>query len=265
MIEEIRQIQRVVFAIFVRELKTRFGKYRLGYFWALLEPILHIVIFVGIRGVIAGSLRGGAEKFIYHVDYPLFLASGLVPFFMFSHSVSQIMNSINANRGLFYYQSVKPIDAMMARWLLEGVIFIFVWIFIFLALDYAGFKTTIKDPLGLIGIYILFYLFSFGLGLIFCIMVNLFEELAKIMPTIMMLLFFTSGIFFSINIIPVQFQSYLLWNPILHFLELSRTCFFPLYKADMCSIEYVTICTILAIGAGLFLYKFKIKEILASE
>lgn len=265
MLKEIQQIKRVVFAIFIRELKTRFGKYRLGYLWALIEPFLHIALFVGIRGILAGSLRGATDKIIYHVDYPLFLAAGLVPFFMFRHIVSQVMNSIEANRGLFAYQPVKPIDAMISRWILEGVIFVFIWILVFLILDFIGFKTEIKDPLGLIGIYLLFYLFSFGVGMIFCIVVNIYEEVRNIIPPIMMFLFFTSGLFFSINMIPRQFQVYLLWNPCLHFIELSRASFFPLYKADVCSLEFIIICTICALFLGLFLYKLKIREVLASE
>jgi len=265
MLKEIKQIQTVVFAILLRELKTRFGKYRLGYLWALIEPFLHIAVFVGIRGILAGSLRGGADKIIYHVDYPLFLAAGLLPFFMFRHIVSQVMNSIEANRGLFAYQPVKPIDAMISRWILEGVIFVFLWIAVFSILNFIGFKAEIKDPLGLISLYILFYIFSFGIGLIFCIIVNIYEELRNIISIFMLFLFFLSAIFYSINMIPNKFQIYLLWNPVLHFIELSRASFFPLYKADMCSLEFIIVCTAVSLFLGLFLYKLKIREVLASE
>jgi capsular polysaccharide transport system permease protein len=264
-LREIKQMQTVVFAIFLRELKTRFGKYRLGYLWAFIEPFLHIAAFVGIRGIVAGSLRGGADKIIYHVDYPLFLAAGLLPFFMFRHIVIQVMNSIEANKGLFAYQPVKPIDAMISRWILEGVIFIFLWVIVFSILHLIGFKTEIKDPLGLIFLYLLFYLFSLGIGIIFCIIVNIYEEIRNIIPPVMLLLFFLSAIFYSINIIPRKFQIFLLWNPILHFIELSRARLFPLYKADMCSLEFIMSCTVVSLFLGFSLYKLKIKELLASE
>lgn len=159
MIKELIQAGRVIFAILIRELKTRFGIYGLGYLWAVVEPLIGIAIFVGIRGILTGSLRQRADKIIYHVDYPLFLAAGLVPFFMFRHSVGQIIHSIEANKGLFYYQPVKPIDAMFVRWILEGIIFVFVWISVFTILYFIGFKTEIKDPLSLLGIYILFLSF----------------------------------------------------------------------------------------------------------
>uniref|UniRef100_A0A7V5XHQ2 Transport permease protein n=1 Tax=Thermodesulfobacterium geofontis TaxID=1295609 RepID=A0A7V5XHQ2_9BACT len=265
MLKEIKQLQTVVFAIFLRELKTRFGKYRLGYLWALIEPFLHIAVFVGIRGIVAGTLRGGAGKIIYHVDYPLFLAAGLLPFFMFRHIVIQVMNSVEANRRLFAYQPVKPIDAMISRWILEGVIFVFLWVIVFSILHFIGFKTEIKDPLGLIFLYILFYIFSFGIGIIFCIVFNIYEEMRNIIPPVMLLLFFLSAIFYSINMIPRKFQIFLLWNPVLHFIELSRARLFPLYRADMCSLEFIMVCTVISLFLGLSLYKLKIKEVLASE
>lgn len=265
MLSEIQQIKRVVFALFIRELKTRFGIYRLGYIWAFLEPFIHIALFIGIRGIFTGSLRGATDKIIYHVDYPLFLAASLVPFFMFKYTVIQIIHSIEANRGLFAYQPVKPIDAMLARWILEGMIFVVIWILVFLILGYIGFKTEIKDPLGLLGIYLLFYLFSFGVGVTLCMLCNIYEELIKIVSPFIMFLFFTSALFYSIHMIPKKFQVYLLWNPCLHFIELSRERFFPLYKADVCSIEYIIICTIGALFLGLSLYKLKIREVLASE
>ncbi|MFN3471412.1 MAG: ABC transporter permease [Aquificaceae bacterium] len=265
MVKELTQIKRVVIALFIRELNTRFGKYRLGYLWALLEPLSTIALFVLVRGVLAGSLRGATDKIIYHVDFPLFLASGAVPWFMFRHVVVQVMNSIEANRGLFYYQPVKPIDAMITRWILEGIIFSVIWVIVFLTLASFGFSTEIKDPLGLLGIYLLLYLFSFAIGLILCMVVNIFEELKNVVPAVMLFLFFVSGIFFSINMIPPKFQIFLLWNPILHFIELSRVSFFPLYRADAVSLEYVFWWTIVALWLGLALYKIKIKEVLSSE
>ncbi|MCS7231519.1 MAG: ABC transporter permease [Elusimicrobiota bacterium] len=259
------QLYRVVIALLVRELKTRFGKYRLGFIWAFLEPMLLMSVFIGIRGIMAGSIRGGIERFIYHIEYPLFLASGLLPFFLFRHSVTQLMNTITANRGLFAYQPVKPIDAFLARWFLEGLIFIVLWIFIFGALYKLNFTFEIKNPLGLIAMYFLFYLFSFGIGLIFSIAVELFDELRNIISIIMLLLFFLSGIFFSILQIPERYRIFLLWNPVLHFIELCRENMFYLYEIEDCSYLYVIIATLVSLFLGLSLYKLKIHEVISER
>lgn len=46
------EVQKVtVEALFLREIRTRFGKFRLGYLWAILEPSAHLLILLGIFGL----------------------------------------------------------------------------------------------------------------------------------------------------------------------------------------------------------------------
>ncbi|EJT6891870.1 ABC transporter, partial [Escherichia coli] len=44
-------LRDVTFGLLIRELKTRFGSYRLGYAWALLDPLLMIGLFSAIFGM----------------------------------------------------------------------------------------------------------------------------------------------------------------------------------------------------------------------
>lgn len=259
------KLHRVIIALLVRELKTRFGMYRLGLLWAFLEPLLIMTIFIGIRGIVAGHIRGGIERFIYNIEYPLFLASGLLPFMLFKRTILQLMNTISANIGLFAYEPVKPIDAFIVRWFLEGLIFIVLWLLVFLSLNFVGFTFEIKNPLLLIVIYFMLYLFSFGMGLIFSIAVELFDELRHIISVSMLFLFFVSGIFFSLHQIPHKFHFILLWNPILHFIELSRENLFILYKSVKCSYLYILISTLLSLFFGLSLYRLNIYKIISSK
>ncbi len=44
------EVQKVtVEALFLREIRTRFGKFRLGYLWAILEPSAHLLILLKIK------------------------------------------------------------------------------------------------------------------------------------------------------------------------------------------------------------------------
>lgn len=62
-------------ALFLREIKTRFGKYRLGYLWALLEPTAHLIILIGIFGYIM-------HRTMPDISFPVFLLNGLIPYFL---------------------------------------------------------------------------------------------------------------------------------------------------------------------------------------
>mgnify|MGYP001545718786 FL=1 len=84
----------VVEALFLRELKTRFGKNRrLGYFWVVGEPMTHILFFLVIFTLIRA-------RTIPQVPIEMFLVTGFVPFFMFRNIVTQIMAGGPDKRGL---------------------------------------------------------------------------------------------------------------------------------------------------------------------
>ncbi len=69
-------VQRAtVLALFLREIKTRFGKFRLGYCWALLEPLLHLAILLFVLDFVM-------ERTLPDISFPVFLLSGIIPYFI---------------------------------------------------------------------------------------------------------------------------------------------------------------------------------------
>ena len=112
------EVQKVtVEALFLREIRTRFGKFRLGYLWAILEPSAHLLILLGIFGYIM-------HRTMPDISFPVFLLNGLIPFFIFSSISKRSVGAIEANQGLFNYRPVKPIDTIIARALLETLIYV---------------------------------------------------------------------------------------------------------------------------------------------
>jgi len=121
------QIQRaVVYALFLREMKTRFGSKRLGYFWAILEPAAIIIVFWAMFGL---AMRSGLPG----VDYPMFLLTGMLPYHLFANIVNKSMAAFEANQGLFNYRQVKPFDTLVTRCLVECVVYLLVFIILALA------------------------------------------------------------------------------------------------------------------------------------
>ena len=74
-------------ALLLRELQTRFGQYRLGYVWVLLEPLLTI----GFKLLIFGSLM---QRVLSGISYEIFLVNGILPFFMFRSGVMQSLRAL---------------------------------------------------------------------------------------------------------------------------------------------------------------------------
>lgn len=247
-----------IFALFLRELKTRFGKYRLGYLWAPLEPTAHMLIMLFIFGFIM-------KRAMPDISFPVFLVNGIIPWFIFNSIATRSLNAVSANQALFHYRPVKPIDTVISRGLLEVLIYSVVYILLMLAIRLMGEEFVWDNIPLLIGANFALIAFSLGLGLIFMVLGDISEEASKFLPLILKPLYFLSGIMFSIHSVPKEYQNYLLWNPILHAVELSRQAVFPAYQTQNISFSYLCFCALGMLFIGLVLYRYREEAMLTSS
>lgn len=249
--------QAVIKALFFREIRTRFGKYRLGYFWAILEPSAHLLVMLTIFGFIM-------HRTMPDISFPIFLLNGIIPYFIFSSISTRSVGAIEANQGLFNYRPVKPIDTIIARAILETVIYAAVYILLMAAVWMAGEYFAITNLLKLAFSWTLLILFSCGVGLIFMVVGNTFTETQKFLPILLKPLYFISGIMFPLHAIPRDYWPYLLWNPILHAVELSRESIMPGYLSEGVSLSYLALFTLCTLFIGLALYRSREEAMLTS-
>jgi capsular polysaccharide transport system permease protein len=252
------QIQKsVVFALFIRELSSRFGRFKLGYVWAVAEPFFTILAFCLIRMAMgSGSIEGLA--------FPIFFASGMLIYTVFSNIGQAMIGLVENNLSLMNYQRIKPMDPLIARTLLEIIISAASIALILGGFYWAGYAFTWNSTLGFIAVFSLISAFSFGIGCIFAVVSLLFQEFKKIAPIILRPLFFISGIFFSTNSIPEYLLPYLLWNPILHAVELGRNVMFVEYNCAHASWSYLSFSTLASLALGLALFHYYQRKLVTS-
>lgn len=248
------QIQlSVVFALFLREMQSRFGQFRLGYLWAVLEPISMIVILSGVRVIFGtGDVAG--------LPYPVFFASGILTYLLFNHILISCLTAVESNLGLFNYQRVKPFDVAFSRLLLELLIVLGTAMVIFPGLYYLGYRFTINEPLRVVWIIACLLGMSFGIGLMLCVLGPLWQEAKKVVPVVIRPFFFISGIFFSASMLPNGVRELALLNPLLHFVELMRASLFVEYESHEGSLFYVFAWALGCLFVGMWLYRlFRVK------
>ncbi|MBS0882845.1 ABC transporter permease [Pantoea sp. JGM49] len=249
--------QAAVKALFLREIRTRFGKYRLGYFWAILEPAAHLLVLLGIFGFIM-------HRTMPDISFPVFLLNGIIPYFIFSNISNRSVGAIEANQGLFNYRPVKPIDTIISRALLETLIYIAVYILLMVVVWLAGEYFEIVNLLQLVATWSLLVIFSCGIGLTFMVVGKMLPETQKFLPILLKPLYFISCIMFPLHTIPKEYWSYLLWNPIVHAVELSREAVMPGYISEGVSLEYLFISSLSIFFIGLALYRTREGAMLTS-
>ena len=252
------EVQRATIkALLLREMKTRFGKFRLGYLWAPLEPAAHMLILLAIFGFIM-------HRTMPDISFPVFLINGIIPFFVFSNITNRSVGAIESNQGLFNYRPVKPIDTIIARAILETVIYVIVYVLLMFLVGLAGEEFKLNNFLTLTSAWVLLVLLSCGVGLVFMVVGNRFPETEKFLPILIKPLYFVSCIMFSLHSIPKDYWPYLLWNPIVHVVELSRQSVVPGYVSDGVSLGYLAACTLGVLFFGLALYRTQEEAMLTS-
>jgi len=219
----------VIKALLLREIQTRFGSKKMGYFWMVAEPIFTIVVFALMKQILHPNGMPG-------ISYPVFVASGLIAYYMFKNIINKSIDAFSANKALFVYKQVKPFDTLVARMIVELGITSFILIFMTFIGWYIGLDMECKNILGVIIAYIWLALFAFSLGVFFSVLGFLFENFGKVIKIIFLPMFFLSAIFYTIDSLPPIAQKVLLYNPVVHFMEMIHGNFF--YGMDTKYVDY---------------------------
>lgn len=244
------QVTRAVWhAMFLREALSRTTGDRLAWFWMLLEPIAMIAVMAAIRGFAMG------EQHVSGADFIPWMVTGMLGFFLFRENMMRSIGAIAANKGLFSYRQVKPIDAVLVRCLVEGTL----KSFIFLLFMVAGLLLQIDlipaDPLQAIACWLSLWILGVGFGLVLSALSTLVSEIGRIVQIISLPLLMISGAIMPVQLIPYNLQHYLLLNPILHGIEALRLAFFSGYHSlNGVSLTYLWCWSLSLVLLGLMLH-----------
>jgi capsular polysaccharide transport system permease protein len=252
------QIQHdVVAALILRELKTRFGAHRLGAVWLFLEPAAHIAVMLLIFRYLRHAGPPG-------IDSSVFLLTGILPFLLFKNIALRVMEAVGSNRALFGYRVIKPSDTFLARALLELILYSAVFLLLAGFMAWVGIDVALYRPLAFLSVILLVSLMGLGLGMLLCVLGEASPEAKPFIRLLFLPLYFLSGVIFPISRVPAAYHDWLLWNPLLHAVELSRQAFFVNYErvADV-SPRFVVETTLVLVFAGLSVYRLRRLELVA--
>jgi|SRR3990172_1678886 len=248
--EALRIMLRVIFALILRETHNRYGQLKIGYLWALIEPILFIFILSTIFSY---------ARLINSSTMPpiLFYTTGILPFFLFRDVLTRTMNSIQSNIQLLTFPQVQIFDLTMARALLELVNFTIVFtILISIILLTQIEPIHIDDFFGVLEATLLLFLLGYGAGTAFSALLGLFPSVGFLASAILVRpLFFISGVFFTVDVFPAELRAYALLNPVLQLIEMFRSAFFMEYQSRHVQLSYVTGFTLTVLCLGLMLQR----------
>lgn len=209
-------------AIFLREALDRLFDMRAAWVWLLVEPLFHIGFIAFVWRAIRVHTVGG-------MDISVWVMVGMLAFFLFRRTGTQVMYAVDSNQPLFTYRQVKPFDTAIVRAGLEVFLMAIISMVILVVASLLGHEILPHDPLLIVLALMGLWLFGLGFGLVASVLMALVPEMEHILKILMMPLYLISGVVFPIISVPQPYRGMLMFNPIAHGLELVRVAFFPYY------------------------------------
>jgi ABC-type polysaccharide/polyol phosphate export permease len=238
--------RRVMGALLMREVITRFGRDNLGVLWLVGEPML-FTMGVAVLWAAAGMNHGAGIPIV------AFAITGYSSVLVWRNTVGRCNSAIQQNINLLYHRNVRVIDVMATRILIEvcgaSGSFIVLSVF-FIAVELVA---PPVDMLQVLGGWLMLVWFGAALALTMGALTSYSELIERIWHPTAYLLFPLSGAAFMVDWLPPAFQKTVLLLPMVHGVEMVREGFFGNTVRTHYDMAYMATCCLVLTLMGLFL------------
>lgn len=252
--ESLRIQKRVLHALLLRELITRYGRKNIGFLWLFVEPMM-VTLFM----VLAWKEMRASQ--VSSLNIIAFVMTGYPLLMMWRGAVGQAMSAISANHALLYHRNVRVLDTINARVLLEvagGTIAQVMLLLFLIALKW------IEPPADIFYMLIAWTLmvwFGFALGWVLCVLNYHYEVVGKVWRATGLIMLGASGTLFFVYALHPKIQNILLWFPMIHGTEMFRHGYFGDSVMTLENVFYLVVCNLVLTFAGLLMVRDLSKRI----
>lgn len=208
--DQLRIQGRVIWALTMREVITRFGREGLGAFWLIAEPSMFIVGVMVLFSSIDGPSTYSIAEYLA-VSYPTIL--------LWRNGTGRVTKALEVNRALLHHQPIRPIDIIYSRILLEFSGAAGAFIILYLIFVGLGICTWPADVLTMTLGYFVVILFSFAFVLIMAALAELSDTIERVSHIVLYLMLPFSGVFLPLYRAPAKFRNILIDFPLVDAVE----------------------------------------------
>lgn len=225
-----------------RDVKVRYKQTLLGATWALLQPLLLMLIFTFVFGRLVGVKSGG-------VPYPLFAFAGLLPWMFFANAVTNSGNSLIGNTNLikkvYFPRIIIPTAAVAAGLVDLGIGFLLLVVLMF----YYG--AGLHLSLLLLPLLIaLVTLLALGVGMWMSALNVKYRDVRYALPFLIQVWLFASPVIYPV---PERWRWLLALNPMTGIVQGFRAAFFG-QPVDWGTLVLSAVITLLILAYSTFTF-----------
>ncbi len=206
---------KVIKALMIRELVTRFGRENIGFLWIMAEPLM----FAGLVGIVWTYMRGPEN---HGMSVVAFVASGYIPLTFLRHSFGRAAKIFQANSALLYHRQVKVLDFIFVRVAIEAIGAMMAYIFAGIVLGFFGMFPVPSSVGAIVAGWSIYVFFIISICTILAPLSELSEVVEKLVPVSVYISIPFSGVFNMASWLSPEVRNALLWSPLVSGMELMR-------------------------------------------
>lgn len=209
----------LILSLTKREISSKYKGSLLGPLWSVITPLLLLTVYSFVFGVIFQSKWPSFNN--SRADFAIVLFIGMLTFNIFSDSVSKSPWTITSNAN-FVKKIIFPIEILAIVNVFSSIfnfmMGLIAWLFIMIIFHGLPPITIFLLPIYILPLLIL----SAGVSWIFSSLGVYFKDIGQFMGVLIMLLMFSSPVFYSIDSIPLSYKIFFELNPIASSINMVR-------------------------------------------
>ncbi|HVN56312.1 MAG TPA: ABC transporter permease [Anaerolineaceae bacterium] len=248
-LKDLWRYRELIYFLVWRDIKVRYKQAVLGIGWAILQPVVTMIIFTVIFGNLAGLSSDGKP-------YPLFSVSAIIPWTLFAGGLSRASMSLVGNSNLltkvYFPRLVIPLSAVVAGLVDFGISFLVMLVMMF----YYGYPIT-WNFFWLIPLTLLTITAALAVGLWLAALNVQYRDVSHMIPFLMTVWQYASPVVYSTRTIPEKWRLIYGLNPMVGVIQGFRWVILGGTPPDQ--LIFVSIAVVLALLVG-GLYYFRRME-----
>ncbi len=246
-LRELFQYRELAFLLAWRDVKVRYKQTVLGGLWAILQPVITMLVFSLFFGRLAKVPSDG-------VPYPLFAYAALVPWTLFSTGLSQSSNSLvngaNLLRKVYFPRLVMPLASVLA-----GVVdFTLAFSVLLVMMLVYGFVPT-SAILIIPGLVLLVLTTSLGAGLWLAAFNVRFRDVRYVIPFLIEIWLLATPIAYPSSLLAAHWRPVYALNPMVGVVEGFRWALLGTNTAPGLMVLVSSVAAVLLLVSGVYVFR----------
>jgi lipopolysaccharide transport system permease protein len=215
--KELWAYRELLWVLTERDIKVRYKQTVLGAAWAVIQPVMLMIVFSIFFGRLAGVPSDG-------LPYPVFAYCALLPWTFFSNaltsSAASVVGLANLISKVYFPRLIVPL-ASIGSWLVDFLIASLILLGLMLYYEIGWTMNLLAVPLLLFGVIVA----ALGAGTLLSALTVAYRDFRYVIPFMMQFWMFATPVVYPASLVPARWQWLIELNPMTGLIEGFRSAF----------------------------------------